>query len=76
METVHPGIETGETMTRSHAPLVHRVKAGDASRIADFVNQAHAGRLRIDRKTVLRRLGEVGFLLGERDSNIVGLLGW
>lgn len=63
-------------MTQSDGPFVHRAKASDASRVADFVNRAQAGRLAIDGQTIIRRLGEVGFLLGEREGNIVGLLGW
>lgn len=63
-------------MTLSRRPMVHRARVSDADRVADFVNQAHAGRLEIDDQTVIRRLVEVGFLLAERDGDIVGLLGW
>jgi N-acetylglutamate synthase-like GNAT family acetyltransferase len=44
--------------------------------VADFVSHALGGRVEISSRSVIERLGEVGFLLGERDEELLGLIGW
>ena len=56
--------------------VVRRAKPGDAERIAAFVNQAWQGRSEYDRQAVIERFGGAGFLLAERDGELVGMLGW
>ena len=55
---------------------VRRARARDADAIAAFVNRALAGQVAVDRVGVIQRLGSVGFLLAERDGDLLGLLGW
>ena len=55
---------------------VRRAKPRDAEAIAAFVNQAWRGQRQIDRMAVIERFGNVGFMLAEQDSELVGLLGW
>ena len=55
---------------------VRRAKARDAELIAAFVNRALQGQAMIDRLAVIQRLGSVGFLLAERNGELLGLLGW
>ncbi len=45
--------------------VVRRAQADDAKRVADFVNGALQGRVHIKPRTVIARLGEVGFLVAE-----------
>jgi N-acetylglutamate synthase-like GNAT family acetyltransferase len=63
-------------MAQQQEITVRRASVGDANRVAAFVNQAWQGRAGVDRRAVLERLGSVGFLLAERDGNLVGMLGW
>ena len=56
--------------------VVRRVRAGDAERVADFVNGALEGRVSIELRTVIARLGEVAFLVAEESNVMLGLLGW
>jgi len=55
---------------------VRRAKMSDAGKIAAFVNRARQGQPEIDEQTVTARFRNVGFLLAERDGNLVGMLGW
>jgi len=63
-------------MAQQQEITVRRAKVRDASRIAAFVNRAWQGRVKVDELTVIERLGSVGFLLAERDGDLVGMLGW
>lgn len=63
-------------MAQGREITVRRAKAGDADTIATFVNRALAGQAAVDRLVVIERLGSVGFLLAERGSNLLGILGW
>ncbi len=56
--------------------VVRRARADDAERVADFVNRALHGRVTIEPRTVMARVGEVGFLVAEEDHKLLGLLGW
>ena len=56
--------------------VVRRARADDARRVADFVNRALRGRVTIEPRTVMARVGDVGFLLAEADHTLLGLLGW
>ena len=63
-------------MAQQQEITVRRAKVRDASGIAAFVNRAWQGRVKVDELTVIERLGSVGFLLAERDGDLVGMLGW
>ncbi len=63
-------------MLQQQEITVRRAKPGDAGKIAALVNHAWQGRLQIDEMAVIERLGNVGFLLAERDGVLVGMLGW
>ncbi|RLC64401.1 MAG: hypothetical protein DRI79_00115 [Chloroflexi bacterium] len=63
-------------MARRQEIAVRRAKVSDAGKIATFVNRARRGRQEIDGQAVIARFGSVGFLLAERDGNLVGILGW
>lgn len=63
-------------MAQQQGVTVRRAGVGDAGKIAEFVNRAWRGRAIADRQRVLERLGNVGFLLAERDGDLVGMLGW
>jgi N-acetylglutamate synthase-like GNAT family acetyltransferase len=63
-------------MAQQQGITVRRASVSDAARLAAFVNQAWQGRTAVDRQAVLERSGSVGFLLAERDGNLVGMLGW
>ena len=63
-------------MDQAQDITVRRVRASDADRIAEVVNRALAGPAAIGREVVIERLGAAGFLLAERGSDVVGLLGW
>ncbi len=63
-------------MVQRREITVRRAKVGDAGRIAAFVNRAWQGRMQVDELMVIERFGSVGFLLAERDGNLVGMLGW
>lgn len=56
--------------------VVQRARPSDAGRIAAFVNRAGVGKKPVTPEDVLRRFGEIGFLLAEREGELVGLLGW
>jgi N-acetylglutamate synthase-like GNAT family acetyltransferase len=55
---------------------IRRAKPSDAEEIAAFVNNAWYRPQKIDQETVLRRFGTVGFLLAERNDELIGMLGW
>lgn len=55
---------------------MRRAGIGDAEKVAAFVNRAWRGRAIVDKEAVLERVGNVGFLLAERDGELVGMLGW
>ncbi len=55
---------------------VRRAVVGDANEIAAFINRAWQARTAVDREAVIERLGNVGFLVAERDGVPVGILGW
>ncbi len=55
---------------------VRRAKAGDAGRIAAFVNRAGRDQASVDEFAVIERFGSVGFLVAESAGTLVGLLGW
>jgi N-acetylglutamate synthase-like GNAT family acetyltransferase len=59
---------------------VRRARLSDVEAIAAFVNAARthpeAGGVRVAEAEVADRFGAVGFLLAERDGQLVGLLGW
>lgn len=59
---------------------VRRARLLDAESIATFVNAAQGvdpgERSRITRRAVAERFGQVGFMLAERDGEMLGLLGW
>lgn len=63
-------------MAQQQGITVRRAGVSDADRVAAFVNRAWRGRAVVDRQAVLERLGTVGFLLAERDGDLVGMLGW
>lgn len=63
-------------MSESVGVTVRRARPSDAPRIAEFVNRAGAGKKPITPQDVLERFGVVGFLLAEKDGELVGLLGW
>lgn len=63
-------------MAQRQEITVRRARASDAGTIAAFVNRARARTAAIDEQAVIERLGSVGFLLAERESHMVGLLGW
>ena len=55
---------------------IRRAKPSDADKIAAFVNNAWHRPQEVDEEVVLRRFGTVGFLLAERDDELIGMLGW
>ena len=55
---------------------IRRAKPSDAGKIAVFVNNAWHRPQQVDEKTVIQRFGTVGFLLAERDDELIGMLGW
>jgi len=56
-------------------PVIRRARPSDANRIAEFVNRVW-GEDRVDEMDVIERMGNVGFLLAEREGVLVGMLGW
>jgi N-acetylglutamate synthase-like GNAT family acetyltransferase len=62
--------------TSSQDLVVRRAQAGDAKRVADFVNRALQRRVDVQPRMVMSRLGEVGFLVAEEDDVLLGLIGW
>lgn len=61
-------------MIQQQKIAVRRAKVSDASRIAAFINRIW--RVRVDELAVIERFGSVGFLLAERDDDLIGMLGW
>ena len=55
---------------------VRRARPSDADRIAEFINRAQAGAISVAAGDVRERFGVIGFMLTERDGEIIGLLGW
>ncbi len=62
-------------MVQNQPIVVRRARPSDAGRIAEFVNRAW-GESRVDEMDVIERMGNVGFLLAEREGTLVGMLGW
>ncbi len=63
-------------MTQQQEITVRRARPRDAGKIAAFVNKAWHEQKKIDNMAVIERFGSVGFLLAERDNELVGILGW
>ncbi|MCP4542538.1 MAG: GNAT family N-acetyltransferase [Chloroflexi bacterium] len=63
-------------MTQQQEITVRRAKPSDAGKIAAFVNNAWHSAEEINERTVIERFGTVGFLLAERDNELIGMLGW
>jgi len=63
-------------MAQPQEITVRRARPSDAGKIAAFVNNAWQGQQEIDDMAVIERFGNVGFLLAERDNEIIGMLGW
>lgn len=63
-------------MAQPQEITVRRARPSDSGRIAAFVNNAWQGQQEIDDMAVIERFGNVGFLLAERDNEIIGMLGW
>lgn len=63
-------------MTQQQEMTIRRAKPSDAGKIAAFVNNAWHRPQEVDEKTVIDRFGTVGFLLAERDDELIGMLGW
>ena len=63
-------------MAQQQEITVRRAKPSDAGKIAAFVNNAWHGQQKIDDMAVIERFGSVGFLLAERDNELIGMLGW
>jgi hypothetical protein len=63
-------------MAQQREITVRRARPSDAGKIATFVNNAWQGQQKIDDMTVIERFGSVGFLLAERDNELIGMLGW
>ncbi|MFL7792545.1 MAG: hypothetical protein AB8I69_10425 [Anaerolineae bacterium] len=62
-------------MAQEQGIAVRRAKPSDASKIAAFINRV-VGRQSVDDFTIIESFGDEGFLLAERDNNLVGILGW
>jgi N-acetylglutamate synthase-like GNAT family acetyltransferase len=54
---------------------VERARLADSKAIAQFVSHAHGEEI-VQRLDVAQRFSQVSFMLGVRESEIVGLLGW
>jgi N-acetylglutamate synthase-like GNAT family acetyltransferase len=54
---------------------VERARLADSKAIARFVNDAH-GQEVVERLDVAQRFSQVSFMLGMRDDDIIGLIGW
>lgn len=63
-------------MTEQREITIRRAKPTDAGKIAAFVNNAWYRPQEVDEQTVIDRFGTVGFLLAERDGELIGMLGW
>ena len=63
-------------MAQREGIAVRRAGVQDAGAIAAFVNRARGGQRTVDESTVIERFGSVGFLLAEREGDLVGVLGW
>jgi len=63
-------------MVKGQNLVVRRAQAGDAERVASFVNRALHGRVRVEPRGVIARLGDVGFLVAEEDDALLGFIGW
>jgi N-acetylglutamate synthase-like GNAT family acetyltransferase len=44
--------------------------------MAGFVNRTLRGHVSVEPRTVIERLGDVGFLLAEEDGVLLGMIGW
>ncbi|MGD1993932.1 MAG: GNAT family N-acetyltransferase [Anaerolineae bacterium] len=55
---------------------VRRARPSDADCIAEFINRAQGKAISVSAGDVRGRFGVIGFLLTERDGEIVGFLGW
>ncbi len=63
-------------MAQRREITVRRARVQDADVLADFVSRAGEERWTVNGAAVIERLGSVGFLLAERDSDLIGVLGW
>jgi N-acetylglutamate synthase-like GNAT family acetyltransferase len=62
-------------MAQEQGIVVRRARPSDASEIAAFINHV-VGRPSVDDLTIIESFGDEGFLLAERNDNLVGILGW
>ena len=62
-------------MAQEQEVTVRRARPSDAGAIAAFINRV-LGKASVDDITIIESFGEEGFLLAERDGNLVGILGW
>jgi N-acetylglutamate synthase-like GNAT family acetyltransferase len=62
-------------MVREQGVTIRRARPSDASEIAAFINRV-IGKASVDDITIIESFGDEGFLLAERDGNLVGVLGW
>jgi N-acetylglutamate synthase-like GNAT family acetyltransferase len=62
-------------MAQERGIAIRRAKPSDAGKIAAFINRV-LGKASVDDITIIESFGDEGFLLAERDGNLVGILGW
>ena len=55
---------------------VRRARPSDIGKIVDFINKARPKGKEVTRAEILERFSVVGFLVAERDGEMIGLLGW
>jgi len=65
-----------QTVEQVSGIRVRRARPSDADRIAAFIQRARPHGRPIPPEKVQDRFGTAGFLLAERDGELVGLLGW
>ncbi len=63
-------------MIQQQEITIRRAKPSDAAKIAAFVNNAWDRPQAVHEQTVINRFGTIGFLLAERDDELIGMLGW
>jgi N-acetylglutamate synthase-like GNAT family acetyltransferase len=62
-------------MAQEQGIVARRARPSDASTIAAFINRV-LGKASVDDITIIESFGDEGFLLAERNGNLVGILGW
>jgi N-acetylglutamate synthase-like GNAT family acetyltransferase len=62
-------------MAQERGIVIRRAKPSDASEIAAFINRI-LGKVSVDDITIIQSFGDEGYLLAERNGNLVGILGW